>query len=57
MKLYSYKKELIDNNEAKTHKHLVVMDGIAYRLSACDEYIDGSYDDNIEDLEIIGEWK
>ena len=57
MDLYSYKKEMIENHTANTCGHLVIMDGVAYRLSACDEYIDGSYGDNIEDLEKIGKWK
>ena len=54
--LYRYKNNRkADGTFSRAH-FIIGESGIVYKLSGCDEYIVGSYDVNIDDLEPCGKW-
>ena len=53
--LYRYKNNR-DANGKFNLARFIIENGIVYKLSGCNEYIVGSYDIDINDLEPCGEW-
>lgn len=53
--LYRYKNyHKADGTFSKAH--FIIENGIVYKLSGCCEYVIGSYDIDVNDLEPCGEW-